>query len=485
MDSRPVNSVELRIDHKLFEQIHSHLFPGDGDEHGGVLLTGIAESRNSCRLLVREFIPAIDGIDYVAGEYGYRALTPEFVARLSDRAQTEKLCYFALHCHPGKSTSVKFSDVDIDSQKRGYPALLEINEGRPVGAIVMTENAIAGNIWRVNGQHLISHTTIIGPQIREVYPSPPETSLDTDPIYDRNIRLIGEHGQAILSNLKIGIVGLGGAGSLLSEWLSKLGVGHIIGIDFDKVEATNLPRIVGATHRDAMKWLTSSRWKFVRRIGKLFSSYKVAVARRVARKGNPKIRYDTIVGDVCDQNVADLLTDADFIFLASDTMQSRLVCNAIFHQFLIPGMQVGAKVGKETETDEISNIFTASRPILPLAGGGCLKCNNLIISHRLQNEAEDGEERERQNYADPEKVPVPSVITLNALASAQAANDFLMMFTGLFHDATQLNHLMQFVQERSIESVESTNNPDCLFCGNHNKSRRARGDGSRLPCKMP
>ena len=50
------------------------------------------------------------------------------------------------------------------------------------------------------------------------------------------------------------------------------------------------------------------------------------------------------MGDVTETTVAEHLVDCDAIFLTADSMQARLVVNAICHQYLIPTWQVGAKV---------------------------------------------------------------------------------------------------------------------------------------------
>ena len=47
----------------------------------------------------------------------------------------------------------------------------------------------------------------------------------SDPTYDRQSRLFGDRGQAVLAAQKIGVIGAGGAGSLLVEYLARLGVG--------------------------------------------------------------------------------------------------------------------------------------------------------------------------------------------------------------------------------------------------------------------
>jgi tRNA A37 threonylcarbamoyladenosine dehydratase len=304
-----------------------------------------------------------------------------------------------------------------------------------------------------------------------------------DPMYDRHARLFGDVGQEILANLKIVIIGLGGGGSLINEWLSRLGVGHIVAIDFDRVEITNRPRIVGSTPWDAMEWLVRSQFSWLQNLGRRLSSYKVHVARRVAKQANPSIQYDAIVGNIIDEATARQLVDADYIFLATDTIQSRLVFNTIVHQYLIPGIQIGAKVPVDKATGQVGNIFTVTRPVLPFAGGGCLNCHELIPPDRLREEALSKAERKAQQYVEFEDIAEPSVITLNVKSAEQAVNDFLMMFTGLYQLNVMLHHRLSFVRERSTSSVEPRIKADCLHCGQSVRSCRARGDRAPLPCR--
>lgn len=188
-------------------------------------------------------------------------------------------------------------------------------------------------------------------------------------------RLFGDAGQEILRGLKVAIIGLGGGGSLLNSWLARLGVGHIVGIDFDRLHVTNHPRVEGATRWDGLAFLQTSDHAFLRKLSERFARHNVHIARRVARRANSSIRYDAVVGSVLDTEVALLLADTDFIFLASDTIQSRLVFNALVHQHLIPGAQVGGKVPVDPHTCAVGNVFVATRPVLPYAYGGCLDCH--------------------------------------------------------------------------------------------------------------
>lgn len=473
--------VTMTMDEKLFKILSEHLFPGGDDEHGAVICVGVCETNDTIRLLVREIFLAKDGVDYVPGTRGYRALTAQFVAEKSDYCYQNNLGYIAVHCHGG-ADYVRFSEDDYASHKRGYPALLDI-PGGPVGALVFASNAVAGEIYFTDGIYELDFMTIIGSRIRKLYPEPIAQTIVSNPIYDRHARLFGDLGQQIIGNLKVGIVGLGGGGSLLNEWLSRLGVGHIVAIDFDKIEGSNVPRIVGATRQDAQVLFQKSKFRLIRNIGKRLSRYKVHVARRVARKANPKIKYDAVVGDILDESTALKLKDCDFIFLASDSIKSRNVFNALLHQYLIPGAQVGAKVRSDESSGKVTEIFTAGRLIIPYSSGGCLYCNGWIPQGRLTYELSSDEEKNAQNYVDNVVIAEPSVITLNVLSAAQIINDFMMLFTGLYEDGVPLTHHYNYVLERLLIISESRQDPHCLSCGIHKRSRYAKGDRKQLPCR--
>ena len=62
---------------------------------------------------------------------------------------------------------------------------------------------------------------------------------------------LGDAGQRVLRSLHVAIVGLGGTGSVAFVQLAHLGVGRITVIDGDRVENSNVSRIIGGTVRDA------------------------------------------------------------------------------------------------------------------------------------------------------------------------------------------------------------------------------------------
>jgi len=472
----------LTLPGQLAGRLFGHLFPGDGDEHGAVIAAGLAGSGGSLRLLARELFPARDGIDYVPGKRGYRMLRGEFVTEKILYCRDAGLCYLAVHNHGG-TDRVAFSSDDLASQARGYPALLDLARGKPVGALVFAEQSAAGNIWlSADTQVPLRETRVIGTRIERLHPSVPARPAGADETYDRQARLLGDAGQHLLAGATVGVIGAGGVGSLLTQYLAHLGVGRLIITDPDHVDPTNLPRLVGATSWDAMSWLRKQgRPAWLQRMGARLAAPKVRVMERLVRRINTKIRVEALEGNVVDEPIARRFEECDYLFLAADSAQARLVFNALVHQYLIPGVQIGVKVLTDHGTGAVRNVFTVSRPVLP--SRGCLWCNGLISRSALQEEALSLEQRHAQRYLDEPTVIAPSVITLNGVAASQAANDFLFALTGLVGRDVPADYLRTQPQRREVWFDEPRADPDCPECGISPTSRFAMGDGASLPTR--
>ena len=276
--------------------------------------------------------------------------------------------------------------------------------------------------------------------------------------FDRQARLIGDRGVGLLRRLRVGLVGAGGAGSQICQGVAKLGVGRLLAIDPDVVECSNLPRIVGATNED-------------------IGEPKVDVAKRVAEAADTEIAFTGLRANVTDPSVAGQLAECDAIFLAADSMQARHVVNAICTQYLLPGVQVGAKA---TVTEgSLDDVFVVSRRIGPDAL--CMWCAGLICATTLQEESYSDHERRAMAYVDG--VPQPSVFSLNALATSFALNDFLFSFTGIAAEDTRAFWFDALNREPMMERRRS-GRETCRECGPATASRYGRGDLARLPVEL-
>ena len=467
----------------LYAELHAHLFSGDRDEHGAVVLAGLAETDRDVRLLVRELHLAQDGEDYVPGKRGYRMLRSEFITGRVLKARDERLIYLAVHNHGG-SDHVAFSGDDLRSHERGYPALLDITRGLPVGALVLAENAVAGDIWlSAQSRVVLAGATVIGRRRRLLTAGPPSLhSIRVDSQYDRQVRLFGDRGQDLLRRTKVAVVGLGGVGSVLAELLGRLGVGRFVLVDPERAEPTNQPRLIGANRWDVGGWIAgagSPRW--LHALGRLLARRKVSLARRNIRRANPQAVVETLAWDFSEPEVAGRVKDCDYIFLAADSMRARLVFNALVHQYLIPGVQVGAKVVSDKATGAVDDVYSVVRLVTPESG--CLWCNGLINPAKLQEESISDGERRAQAYVDDVAVVAPSVMTLNALAGAHAVNDFSFYVTGLTARDAPLDYVRFRLSRREVWWDKPRASPDCTECGPSTGSRRARGDERRLPLK--
>ncbi|HEY3546478.1 MAG TPA: ThiF family adenylyltransferase [Propionicimonas sp.] len=459
----------------LQESLWAHLFPGDDDEHGAVVLAGVTKTPDGPRLLARELILAVDGIDYVPGTRGYRALTSDFVQRAALAARDRHLAYLAVHCHGG-TNHVDFSEVDLASHERGYPALRDIT-GQPVGALVVARHAVAGDLWLPDGRRAtLSRTSVPGRVITRLTPTPELAPPEAAPGWDRQARLFGDAGQARLARTSVAIVGLGGLGSLLAEYLGRLGLGRLVLVDPDRADITNLPRLVGARRIDAPAGLATT-WRGRLTAGRATS--KVRLAARNIRRANRAAIVECYRTSVDDPAAAAAVAGTDFIFLAGDSHTARHVVNAIVQQYLIPGVQAGVKI-RVAADGTVEDIHVPVRPLVP--GRACLWCGGLIDATKLALESLPDAERKAVQYV-PD-VPSASVITLNGLAAAEAATYFLFALTGLNEPDGAGNALLRFPRQLRMTSQVLNAEPDCKWCTDATGSHLARGDNMPLPVRL-
>jgi hypothetical protein len=271
--------------------------------------------------------------------------------------------------------------------------------------------------------------------------------------------MFGKSGQALLAKCRVGIIGLGGIGSLVAEYLARLGVGEFWLVDDDDVEESNLSRIVGASMADARAKVA-----------------KVEVAKRLILQANERAKINLIPKDVARESVAKELTSCDYLFLAADSMRARLVFNALVHQYLIPGVQLGSKI-RSNGAGALVDVMSANRPVRP--GRGCLWCNQLIDASELAKEAKTDEERKAQAYGVGE--PNPSVISLNAISAAHAANDFMLDYLGLRPEPSTFYYEHFHLLKGKQSLVEPRRDRECPECS-QTGLRYGRGDTVSLPC---
>lgn len=138
--------------------------------------------------------------------------------------------------------------------------------------------------------------------------------LDGPSRYHRQMILpgIGPEGQARIRAGRVAVVGCGALGSVAVDLLARAGVGELILIDRDLVEATNLQRQVLYTEQDVRACRPKA----------------VAAAEAVARI-NHEVAVRVHVADLRAANALDLLADADVIVDGLDSFETRYLLNDV------------------------------------------------------------------------------------------------------------------------------------------------------------
>lgn len=124
--------------------------------------------------------------------------------------------------------------------------------------------------------------------------------------YSRTELLVGKDGIEKLKNSKVAVFGLGGVGSYVIEALARAGIGHLVLIDSDKYDITNINRQLGAYHSS---------------IGK----YKVEVMKEEIKDINPNIIVEIYRPEEIKGKESSII-DSKFTYVvdAIDTMSNKL-----------------------------------------------------------------------------------------------------------------------------------------------------------------
>jgi molybdopterin/thiamine biosynthesis adenylyltransferase len=122
----------------------------------------------------------------------------------------------------------------------------------------------------------------------------------------RVLPTIGPEGQAKLAGASVLVVGAGGLGCPVLQYLSGAGIGRIRIIDHDRVEEGNL-------HRQALYQMAD------------IGLPKAAAAEGALRRLNPTIEIESINERLSPDNVEDLVAGVDIVVDAADSLATTLV----------------------------------------------------------------------------------------------------------------------------------------------------------------
>jgi molybdopterin/thiamine biosynthesis adenylyltransferase/rhodanese-related sulfurtransferase len=124
---------------------------------------------------------------------------------------------------------------------------------------------------------------------------------------------VGAVGQARLCDARVLVVGAGGLGSAVLQYLSAAGVGSVVIVDHDRVEESNL-------HRQPIYRMSD--------VGFL----KAQAARDALLSLNPQVRIEAVCERLTPANVAHLVAMADLVVDAADSFAVTYVTSDACHR---------------------------------------------------------------------------------------------------------------------------------------------------------
>jgi hypothetical protein len=259
---------------------------------------------------------------------------------------------------------------------------------------------------------------------------------------------LGEGSEAVHANCVAGLVGLGGGGSHIAQQLAHLGIENFHLFDPDRVDESNLNRLVGATPKDAIK-----------------SSLKTAVAKRLIKAINPRADVKTINKKWQEGQLQ--LRGCDVIFGCLDTYRDRSELETIARRYLIPyvdiGMDVHSVAGEFVVTGQV---------ILSMPGELCMRCLGFLRDELL--------EREAANYGDAGGRP--QVVWANGMLASAAVGIYTQLFTP-WHRKHEPTFYLEY--EGNAQTVTRSNRLECVqarACG-HFSAHDGLGDPFGLPAE--
>ena len=381
------------------------------------------------RIIVRE------SKEPAASSYAVRTtsraeLRPEIVAEAAQRARQSKESVVFVHTHPFSFN--QFSQIDDEGERQLAEFFGQRVPDIAHAAMLITPEV---TIARQLGKNVPLEVVAVGSEITW---GKKTSSIDDQRQYDRQIRAFGKDGQNILKSMRVGIVGLGGTGSVVLQELAHLGVANFLLLDPDVVEETNLNRLVGSSPDDV-------------------GVSKVELAKRLVLRINPNATVEARQESVLNVKTTLILADTDFVFCCTDSHGSRSVLNQFAYQYLVPTIDMGVVIA--AHENKVSHVAARTQMLAP--GIACLVCGNLLDPEEIRRDMLTEFERQADPYILGDAEPAPAVVSLNATIASMAVTMFLNACTGIPGSSRFINYNAISGTARPAMCVQ---HPSCIVC---------------------
>jgi len=402
-------TYQLRFTSQQVDELHAHLFPGDGNEAVALVLCGRRDAPETHVLCASKllFIPHNKCHD----RGPLRVHWPTDLGRpIYDEAMRKHMAVLKIHSHPGYYR--QFSEVDDASDLELFSSLhCWTDDGMPHASAVMLRNKeIFARVVTAALEFVpIDRILIAGDAISFFDHSPPHRTVAAKD--QRTAQAFGEKTVELLNSLRVGVVGCSGTGSWIVEQLARLGVGELILVDPDVVEHKNLNRIVNSTLEDAEA-----------RTAKV-QSLSLAIARM-----GTCTRVTARQENLYNLGVLRELATCDVLFGCMDSVDGRDLLNRSAAFYIIPYFDLGVRL----DADGHGGVNVACGSVHYLLPGGSSLLSRRVytpevlrVANLRRTNPDQFESEVAEGYIKGVKVESPAVISINGLCATMAVNNLL------------------------------------------------------------
>ena len=446
----------LTIQERHFEELYKLTVKEDKKERPALMLCGRSEVNNDVwdgggelRFLSKEVIAIPD--TYIKEHSEDRVeWNTEVFRKLLKRAKEENLQICLVHSHP--SGYNRFSETDDQNELVLFDVINKRNgTSHPnLSLIILPDKSITARVCTKNLKfYPIDFIRVLGSRFTFFYKD--RYTIQPKEEFHRQQLAFGPALNTDLSKLKIAIVGCGATGSATAHLLARLGVGHLLLIDNDLVERSNLSRLYGATsaNADAGSLKVKALAEFITNIG---------IGCRV--------RY--IQDWVGSEQSRHAIRGCDIIFGCTDDNSGRIFLNRLAYFYLIPVIDMGIVI-EPSDVDPNRLQALQGRVTVIQPGSTCLLCRRVVDpalarEEQLKRNDPQGFARQKEEaYVIGSGNPSPAVITFTSEVASMSVNELINRLTGFKKNGPE-NHLVRFF-DQSVDRKPHIGSADgCPVC---------------------
>ncbi len=424
-----METIDIIMSTPLWQGVHHRLKEPTAFTAPVFLLAGNATAPFRRKLLGREILPA----------------QPDGRQRATSRCKEEGWHLIEVRFQPMPSEEEKLLLPSDDSETPFLYALLMVGDEYLTGTVI---DQATNTTFSVRQVILVGKPQTHEPPLRFL-PATNRTQEATVPSipvrYQRQELIVGKEGQARLHEITVAIVGVSGLGSFIALELAHLGTGHLILIDPQAVEETNLNRLLGATRND-------------------IGQKKVAVlAKRIEEIWEGATKVTSLPFALLDEEALACVKGADILLGCVDNFGARRVLNQLAVRYLIPLIDGGSGVQRATET---TSLTIGGQVQLVLPGIGCLECRGFIDPDKASFDLATPEEQTQQRllgYGTGEEAP--SVISLNGVIASLQVTEVLLLLSSVSTMHNLLPNSYYDALARNLERSIPVGREGCPTCG--------------------